>query len=283
MTLQKKPKTVIKKDSFQYKHFKKNKSHHYLKPYFPYLPLFILIMIGSIAIIFANNIGSNNNFTVSKLLSLANSIRSSNHKSQLAINNNLSQIAQLNANLINSNNNKNETLISNNSNNSIGENVAYNFSSPNQTIQAWLSDQNLNQLVLNNNFNSVGFGIVKNHTSNSKFIVVAVYANSSTNNLSEITFNVPFNKTNNNIKLISGKERLVSRLSLIDSNPIYQTSLIVILVFLVFLFIVRHLVFLKKSIINGEKILLNHIWLDILVVLIIFLGIYMTQIIGRIY
>ena len=268
MTLQKQKKQVISKDSFHYKHFKKKKSHHYLKPYYPYLPILALILVSSVILIAVNRV---TNISVNSLVSSTNKARSDNGLSSVNINNNLNYLAQNSANQIAS-----DTI----EGTSVGS-VAVGFHNSSQVISAWLSNNSSRAQLLNSSLQNVGFGIAKSLSQSSKYIVVADYQSNS-GEVSHITFYVPMHQTNGksttNVNL--SNQKLISRIVLITNNPIYQDLLIIIVAMLLALFILRHLIFFRKVLVQGEKILLNNVWFDIVVIIAVFIGVYFAQTIG---
>ncbi len=268
MTLQKQKKQVISKDSFHYKHFKKKKSHHYLKPYYPYLPMLALIIVGSTILI---NINKPTNFSISSLINSTNQARLSNNLNSVNLNKNLSVLAQDSASKI---------ADRSTTSTSVGT-VAEGFNNSSQIISAWLSNNSSRVQLLSGNLQNIGFGIAKTSNQSTKYVVVAMYQSTS-GEVSHITFYVPprqtGNKTNSNTTL--SNQKLISRIILITNNTFYQELLIVGVFILATLFFLRHLIFFKKVLVQGEKILLNNIWLDIVVIVAIFIGVYFIQTVG---
>ena len=272
MTLQKQKRPVISKDSFHYKHVKKKKNSHYLKPYYPYLPILLLIVFGSLLIISTKDTSQkSNDLSISSLIDSTNKIKNSYGLSKTFLNSSLSSIAQNTANQLSKKNNQN--LLNN-------ESVAIGFNNSEQTLRAWLSNETTrNKLLTSNN---VGFGIFKSATNVQKDIVVAVFE-STTGNATHITFYVPNKVVNaSQASIPISNQKLISRVTILTKNPFYQIFVIGVISVLIVLFLLRHLIFFKKIIFEGEKILLNNVWLDVALIILIFTGIYLTQTIGKI-
>ncbi len=272
MTLQKQKKQVISKDSFHYKHFKKKKSHHYLKPYYPYLPILALILLGTIVLISVNKIGGQpTNLSSNSLIGSANKIRLKDGLASINLNSNLSKIAQDSANQIAGGY---QTKIEVSS-------LAEGFNNSSEVIGAWMSNQMTKSELLNTNLRNVGFGIAQDFHQTAKYVVVAVYQSTS-GNVSHITFYVPpsQNSQKNSPSNNFSDQKLISRIVLITSNPLYQEMIIVVLALLATIFFLRHLIFFKKVLVEGEKIILNNVWLDVVIIITVFIGIYLLQTVG---
>ncbi len=65
-----------------------------------------------------------------------------------------------------------------------------------------------------------------------------------------------------------GNQIIFSLIKLKHNNLIMDTIIFLSLI-LIIIFLLRHMIFLKKIIIDGEKILLKNTWLDIFIILIL--------------
>ncbi len=279
MTLQKKIIKKSSKDSFHYKHLRKNQSKHYLKPYLPYIPILLLLCLGLITInlLSGRQKITTPNFNQNELLALTNYQRHLYNEKALVINPMLSKIAQQK---INNNSFINLNKIK------IKQNYAYGFQNSSNIITAWEAKSNSKNNLLNTNFSQVGYAFkeIKDNTGKSfKPLVVVIYSQNS-NYLSRITFKVNnrINKSAPDSSITNFKDKLISRISIYSNGTIPSIVLIIISTILAIYLILRHLIFLKKLVLNGEKILLNNIWFDILIIIVILVAVYMTGAVGYI-
>ncbi|HUC90239.1 MAG TPA: CAP domain-containing protein [Patescibacteria group bacterium] len=173
-------------------HHKKNQ--HYLKPYWPYVPMLLIVALGLAFSSFWGNaqksvLGYATNTTVSGLFASTNNQRVSNGLGSLAINGQLNQAAQAKANDMvardywshnTPDGNSPWVFITNAGYNyqTAGENLAYGFSDSDATITAWMNSAEHRANILNSSYKDVGFGIANSENyqgAGPETIVVAMY------------------------------------------------------------------------------------------------------------
>ncbi len=80
---------------------------------------------------------------------------------------------------------------------------------------------------------------------------------------------IPTNNSNFLTSQINANNHLASILAGLKNNNLIINIVLIFSIILTSLFIIRHLVFLKKMLIDSEKILLKNTWLDILIAIIL--------------
>ena len=169
-------------------------SKHYLKVYWPYVPMLFIVMIG----LFFGSPARNNPTGVlayatemsnSQLLSSTNSQRAANGKASLTINSKLSSAAPTKANDMAARNywshttpdGKEPWYFVDNAGYSYlkaGENLAYGFNTSGETVTGWMNSPTHRDNLLDSAFTEVGFGFVdaaSYNNSGEETIVVAMY------------------------------------------------------------------------------------------------------------
>lgn len=172
-----------------------NKSRHYVKAYWPYLPMAAIVSLGVllngwVGTINQNVLGYASGISVSSLVEGTNAQRNANGLGSLALNGTLSQAAQAKAadmaaqdywahnsptgatpwTFINATGYAYQTA---------GENLAYGFTTSSDTITGWMNSPGHRANILNTSFNQVGFAIldIANYRGQGpQTLVVAMYA-----------------------------------------------------------------------------------------------------------
>lgn len=172
-----------------------NKSRHYVKAYWPYLPMAAIVSLGIllngwVGTINQNVLGYASGISVSSLVEGTNAQRNANGLGSLALNGTLSQAAQAKAadmaaqdywahnsptgatpwTFINATGYAYQTA---------GENLAYGFTTSSDTITGWMNSPGHRANILNTSFNQVGFAIldIANYRGQGpQTLVVAMYA-----------------------------------------------------------------------------------------------------------
>ncbi len=180
-------------------HKRRHGTHHkrssdYSKPYWPYLPLGIIIGLG----VFANSfwgvvqqavLGYATNTSISGLVEETNVQRTGSGLSALAINSKLNQAAQAKAEDMAARNYWSHNTPEGNppwvffsgagyEYKAAGENLAYGFDTSNTTIVAWMNSPGHRANIMNTSYTEVGFGIanVENYQDTGpQTVVVAMY------------------------------------------------------------------------------------------------------------
>ncbi len=171
------------------------RSNHYLRPYWPYLPIVAIVVAGMllnswIGSINKNVLGYATDMSVASLLSDTNNQRTANGLGALALNSMLSSAAQAKAQDMMTHDYWSHVSptgvtpwywITNAgySYQTAGENLAYGFASASDTITGWMNSPAHRANVLNTSYREVGFGIINapNYQGTGpETIVVAMYA-----------------------------------------------------------------------------------------------------------
>lgn len=170
-------------------------SHHYLRPYWPYLPIVAVLLFGLLGNAWFASAGRNvlgyaTDMSAGALVAGTNDQRVANGLGSLALNSTLSQAAQNKANDMAardywSHNTPDGqapwTFIAavGYSYQTAGENLAYGFTTSSGTITGWMNSPGHRANILNSSFQEVGFGIANApnyQSSGPQTIVVAMYA-----------------------------------------------------------------------------------------------------------
>lgn len=288
-------------------HHKVN-SRRYVKIYWPYLPMLVILVafigVNSLLSFRPSVLGASSNFSDQAFLNATNADRQSDNESPLTINAQLEQAAQ----------NKADDMVKLNfwSHDSpsgetpwqyitaagyyyqeAGENLAYGFSGASQVMSAWMSSPDHRANILNPNYQNVGFGVASSPdyiSQGPQIVVVAEYAEPApTSTVTNITFNVNGGsgvQGANSVKnTIAPSASLVSRLQILtgDSASWIIAAVSFITGILVCYFIYRHIKKIRSIIKYGEKFAFSHIFLDLLLIIAIGLGFLLTRTSGFIH
>ena len=286
---------------------RKRKAHHhshnkhYLKHYWPYLPMIMVIALG----IFINTLWSNasvlgtsTNFSSSALLGATNANRIANGQSELTINPELTSAAQAKAeDMVKRDywahiapNGKTPWAFINESGykyRSAGENLAFGFNSSEQTVAGWMNSPSHRDNMLKANYSEVGFGIAYSPNYQNKgpeTIVVAEYgeplsasdipiASAPATNVQTSNANTTQPSTN------SEQSKPVSRIAVL-TNGQAQWSTIALSAIIgagAMFIILKHGLRLRRLILEGETFIIRHPILDITVVTLVVVGIILTR------
>lgn len=169
-------------------------THHYVKTYWPYLPMVAILMVGVVANSWLAQahrtvLGYATDMSIQELLDGTNTQRAANSEPSLTINAELDQAAQNKANDMAardywSHNTPDGqtpwTFISaaGYDYQTAGENLAYGFDTAGDTITGWMNSPEHRANILNTTYKDVGFGIVNianYQNSGPETLVVAMY------------------------------------------------------------------------------------------------------------
>ena len=275
-----------------------SKSRHYLKVYYPYLPVIAVVILGisaSLFIIAHKSISSPASISQSNLLSETNTERQLNNEKPLTLNSALSVAAQLKANDMVKNNYWSHIspkgltpwsiLLSLGYRfQSAGENLAYGFNNSVSVLQAWMSSSGHRSSILNTNYQQVGFGIAHSNNYQNKgpeTVIVAIYATPAGQTLPQATSN---NNSYDNMSSLEPASQPISRVvGLVNISPLISTLLIGVVVGAsIAVLVIRHGLIIKKWVLKGEALVVNHPYIDFSLVVIIVLGAVLSQTIGYI-
>lgn len=292
------------------------RSTHFVKAYWPYLPLLLIVGLG---LIFNSSYIQNNvlsyatNITPAGLLSSTNVERKQNALAGLTLNPTLSQAAQAKANDMITRNywshvtpDGQEPWVFINQTGyayqAAGENLAYGFADNVSTVTGWMNSPGHRANILNGVYSEVGFGIAHSpdyQGEGEQTIVVALYAKPATAPTTTtvgatVRENTPPPQTAAgqpiavNSARDSGKlavtavvpgETKVARVQMATSGSAPWSLYVVSILgaLLLFLFIIRHSLAWHKVLVRGETFILKHKVLDVIIVSGIMIGFILTR------
>ncbi len=274
-------------------HKKRSAGHHrqgkhYLKAYWPYIPMLMTIGLGLVVnSLWDNNqqvLGVSSDFTGSSLLQYTNDYRAKSNELGLTIDARLSAAAQAKADDMVNNNYWSHTspdgktpwsFISATSYNYqlAGENLAYGFSDANETIAGWMNSRSHRTNILNPNYTNVGFGIASSPNFQGKgpeIIIVAEYAEPA-GMVAGVSTAAPL------IKELSGTN--VSRIQVLTGGQAAWSAILLSLFTgaALAVFIIRHGIRIHKIVRKGEVFLARHAYVDIAITLVLVVGFVLTR------
>lgn len=182
-------------------------SKHYLKAYFPYLPMLAIVLVGLVVNTvwsLHSVLGSVSDFSSSRLLEDTNAQRASGSESALTINAQLTAAAQSKADDMvardywahNTPDGKTPWSFieaAGYSYQRAGENLAYGFDNADDTVTGWMNSAEHRANILNADYSEVGFGVASSDNYQGKgpeIVVVAEYGQPIPA-AANITFSVP--------------------------------------------------------------------------------------------
>lgn len=260
-------------------------SDKYIKVYWPYLPVLLVVIVGitaSIIILFNKPTSSvaSTAITAPSLLTQTNQVRSASSQKPLQLNYDLNTAAQEKANDLASYNYWSAISPSGQSPwqlikssgypyQTAGENMAYGFNSSKALLSAWVSSPGHKSNIVNGNFDEVGFGIAHApdfRNQGPQTIVVALYAST----------NVPTIKTDNSGAFTSASlsqptSVAITRAESITNKSGTLTIFITGLIAgsLVCFLVIRHSLVFKKWAVEGEELIIKHPVVDLIIVVLL--------------
>lgn len=254
-------------------HHKQDK--HYLKHYWPYLPIFAVLALGVLAntIITRTNhnvLGYATNISSSVLLAETNAVRGAHNQPALEIDANLNAAAQAKANDMAKRNywshitpdGKQPWMFVESAGYeyaAAGENLAYGFGSSDQVVAAWMNSTEHRANILNSAYRDVGFATanVPNYQGHgAETIIVAFYG--QPNNL-----NADPNHNSANLELAAPQQ--VSRIQVVTNATWVQLGLAALAGSIIMLFFVRHTIAWHKVLVRSEQFALHHPFFDVFI------------------
>lgn len=256
-------------------------SDHYMKTYWPYLPMLLIVAAGFIVNSLwshQNVLGATSNFSSQALLDDTNSQRGADHEPGLVLNDQLSAAAQAKANDMAA-----KDYWAHNSPDGrtpwsfitaagyhyqmAGENLAYGFTNAADAVAGWMNSPTHRANILNASYKDVGFGVAQSSNyqgQGPETIVVAEYGEPA-EAAPAIGGAAGAQDTN-----LSGSAKPVSRIQLLTGGrAAWSTAAVSALAgAAVALFIVRHGLRLKRLMLEGERFVAHHPLFDIMIVLI---------------
>lgn len=263
------------------------RSKQFVKTYWPYLPLLLVVLSG-----FALNalwpqpknvLGETSTVSALALLDSTNAVRRQMNEPELTINDKLAQAAQAKANdMVLRNYWSHDTpdgktpwtfiTTAGYSYQKAGENLAYGFTSAQDTLQGWMTSPTHRANVLGADYRNVGFGIASSQNYQGKgpeTVIVAMYGEpaAATNNLA-VAQTTPAD-TSGSIRTIEAKP--VARVQLLtggqDAWSVFVLSSLASVGVIIFL--VRHGRYWHKALVKEEQFVIAHPVVDFAVVSIV--------------
>jgi hypothetical protein len=301
---------VIRREKRNHSNLRPKHKHTktYLQHYWPYLPMVTLVLVGlwlvrpSFLRSSPHNVLSvATNVSNQTLLSETNKARQDNSKQALQLNPQLSAAAQAKAQDMVTRNywahntpdgSPPWTFIVNSGYQyqKAGENLAYGFTTSSDTITGWMNSPSHRENLLDGDFVDVGFGEANstdfNH-SGSTTVVVAMYGRSSKE--TPVIAVVSPSSTENPTPVNTAQKAAptteakgISRLYMIagDKLPWLTSAASFLMGAALAIFIFKHGFGVKKALKKGEKFVVTHPMLDVVLVSVILLGLIVTQQIG---
>lgn len=266
-------------------------SKHYLKTYYPYLPLLLIVLVGLAINVFWTSkgqvLGATSSMTASQLLTDTNHDRATAGQDNLKLSTALNAAAQSKANDMVAKNYWSHTTPdgrapwyfikqSGYTYYTAGENLAYGFPNAESAIDGWMNSNEHRANMLSADFTEVGFGIAPstNFLGHGKTtVIVAMYAEPS----------VMGNTSNMSSASISPSQDIplknVARIQLLTHGqaPWSLTLLTLIAVSAATWFIYRHIKAWKRVLQESEEFFVHHRYLDILIVATAVAGFLLTR------
>jgi uncharacterized protein YkwD len=271
LTKQRQRKTTTNHRRVNGSHHKQDK--HYIKAYWPYLPVFAVLSLGILANVFVarmdhNVLGYATQVSNMTLLADTNAARSAHHQSALELNDKLTNAAQAKANDMAQRNywshitpdGKQPWAFMINTGyeyEAAGENLAYGFGSSDDVITAWMNSTEHRANILNAAYRDVGFATanVANYQGHgAQTIIVAFYG--EPNNL-----NMSAHPSQANLQLAAPQQ--VSRIQIITTATWVQLGLAALCGALLTLFFIRHSLAWHRVLVRGEQFAIRHPFFDV--------------------
>lgn len=297
MALATKPKpsgTIHKKRTGQHHRHSK----HYVKTYWPYLPLLAIVGLGllvnSVWSHQSNVLGYATDMSAQTLLADTNAQRATYHENALSLNPTLSRAAQAKAaDMAARDYWSHDTpdgrtpwtffTAAGYSYQRAGENLAYGFDSAPQTLTAWMNSPTHRANILESEYTQVGFGIINipDYRGNGpETLVVAFYAEPAT----VATASAPVTRQTAPVEnsVLSPSEpstQRVARIQLLTGGNAQWSvfALSIIMSVAAVIFIIRHGLFWHRTLVKSEAFIIHHPLLDIVVVSIGTVSVLLSQ------
>lgn len=286
-------------------------SKHYTKPYWPYLPLLLIVGLG---LVFnsvwsggAHDVlGDATSMSATGLLADTNVQRTNDHEAVLNLNSRLTDAAQAKASdMVARNYWSHDTpngktpwtfiTAAHYNYQAAGENLAYGFPDSTSVVTGWMNSAEHRANILDKNYRDVGFGIVSSpnyQNSGPKTIVVAMYAEpavaatsavSTSGSGSTVSFALQHNAAAVT-QLTPAAQRVARVQDLPAGNASWSLFVASTLGAAALLwFVLRHALAWKRVVVHSEEFIIRHRFLDILIVSVATLGFILTRTAGMIH
>jgi hypothetical protein len=271
-------------------------SKHYLKAYWPYIPMLLIVGLGLLVSSIWNNnqhvLGVSSDLSASSLLKYTNIQRQKNNEPALTLNNNLMSAAQAKAENMVQKNYWSHTspsgqtpwsfIIAAGYNYQLaGENLAYGFSSAQAAIIGWMNSPEHRANILTSAYQNVGFGVASspNYQNNGpETVVVAEYAEPALNSNS-ISFTVPKQTVKNStVKPTEISAQPVSRIQLLSGGNNLASIVVAVVTGAALMFIlIKYGIRFKRAVRISEAFFVHHPLLDTVAIFAITVGYVLTR------
>lgn len=291
-----KPKSHHKKRQAQHH----RQSKHYVKAYWPYLPMLLIVGVGiMVNSLWAQSgvLGAKSDFSSATLLRETNERRSTEQQAPLTLDPQLAAAAQAKADdmvkanywshdspdgktpwsFINASGYQYQTA---------GENLAYGFGGASDTVAGWMNSAEHRANILNVSYENVGFGVAYSANyrgQGPETIVVAEYGQPVAA-AATITFNVPETAANTAPANVQGAQtelptQTIARIQLLTGGQAIWSLAAVSAIAgaALALFVARHGVRIHRALLRGEAYITHHPWFDVAMVLITTAGFVLTR------
>ncbi len=303
----------------QHKRYGKHQKHTrpFLKVYWPYMPLAVIISIGlMVSVLWQPRLNKNvlayaTSTSINGLLQSTNQNRTANGVAALSLNALLNQSAQAKAkDMANRNYWSHNTPEGNPpwvfitqagyDYKTAGENLAYGFATSNDTVTGWMNSPPHKANLLNAGFVDVGFGIASSsnyQNSGPETIVVAMYgaplhsdaaiatsSNSSNQSTSppQTKSDIQPNSSSASAPVVEPTTKAISLAAALTHYPISLVASIVSITLLLSIIALatRHALAIRKWLTKGERYVLHHFLFDITLISLIGLCVIVSQAAG---
>ncbi len=280
-------------------------SKHYVKSYWPYLPMLLVVALGvTVNGLWSSHgvLGASSDYSGETLLSKTNQARQAAAETNLTIDQRLTAAAQAKADdMVSRNYWAHNTpdgkapwsfiTASGYNYDLAGENLAYGFSGASEAVGGWMNSQEHRDNILNAGYQNVGFGVATAPNYQGKgqqTIVVAEYGKPSSS-VANIRFSVasPASVAGASDSKPVTREpasQLVSRIQLLHGGQPTWTTFAVTLIAssALIVFMIRHGLYLRRLIMRSELYVVHHPKLDFLIITIATIGFVLTRTSGLI-
>lgn len=275
-------------------------SKHYLKHYWPYVPMLLVVGLGLlVSSIWSNHavLGATNDYSAQALLDTTNADRAANGLAALSTDPQLNAAAAAKAkDMVAQNYWAHDTPSGKTPWDFItstgyqyqlaGENLAYGFGDAASTETGWMNSPEHKENILNGQYSQVGFATVQapNYLGHGPTtLVVAEYA-APVPVVAHVTFTVP-NPTTPAVAKLQNRAldaQPVSRIQLLTNGKAPWSVLVLSIVATAALtvFLLRHGFALHKLLQRGEHFALQHVALDTLILAVAVFGFLLTRTVG---
>jgi len=254
-----------------------NHSRHYVKTYWPYLPVFAVLGLGILLNSFIGRqhhsvLGYATDVSAQVLLQETNGERTTHHEAALQLNPQLTAAAQAKAKDMATRNYWAHVTpdgkqpwdfvtAAGYQYEAAGENLAYGFGSSAQIMDAWMHSAEHRANILDGNYQDVGFAVVNvpdYQGTGPETLVVAEYGEPVG------MINQATNAATPSAPVVLGTEaQNVSRLQLITTSATVEMAIAALCGAAIMLFFVRHAFAWHKVLVRGEDFFIGHPFFDV--------------------